>query len=135
MPAWMTWMMLFLQTFNFLKVFHITRFLKFVPCCCCSILLKYFTTFNSSKMLLNITACLHETRSELKLAWNLKPLWNVALFTWQFTLRFHCSNFPKNSKTLLHMCKWYLLINANLMQNRCCAIGCFLNNSSKTHAH
>ena len=21
------------------------------------------------------------------------------------------------------------------MQNRCCAIGCFLNNSSKTHAH
>ena len=69
--------------------------------------------------------------------WNLKPLWNVVPFTWQFTWRFHCGNFPNNSKTLLHMymSKWYLLINANLMQNRCCAIDCFLNNSSKTHAH
>ena len=109
------WPLLFLKTFNFLKVFHITRLLKFVPCCCCSILLKYFTTFKSSKMLLNITACLHETQSELKPAWNLKTLWNVALFTWQFTLRFHCSNFPSNSKTLLHMCKWYLLVNGNLI--------------------
>ena len=34
----------------------------------------------------------------------------------------------------LHMCKSYLLINANLMQNnRYCTIGCFLNNSSKAH--
>ena len=24
---------------------------------------------------------------------------------WQFTWRFHCGNFPSNSKTLLHMCK------------------------------
>ena len=60
-------------------------------------------------------ARLHETRSELKLVWNLKPLWNVVPFTWQFTWRFHCGNFPNNSKTLLHMCKWYLLINANLI--------------------
>ena len=33
----------------------------------------------------------------------------------QFTWRFHCGNFPNNSKTLFHMCKWYLLINANLI--------------------
>ena len=47
-------------------------------------------------------------------------------------------NFPNNSKTLLHMCKWYLLINAKLnyiMQNRRCTIGCFLNNSEQAHAH
>ena len=56
-----------------------------------------------------LRARLHETRSELK------PLWNVIPFTWQFAMRFHCSNFPNNSKTLLHMCKWYLLINANLI--------------------
>ena len=36
-------------------------------------------------------------------------------FTCQFTWRFHCGNFPNNSKALLHMCKWYLLINANLI--------------------
>ena len=53
-------------------------------------------------------ARLHDTRSELKLIWNLKPLWNVVPFTWQFTWRFQCSNFPNNSKALLHMCKWYL---------------------------
>ena len=62
-----------------------------------------------------LRAPLHDTRSELKPVWNLKPLWNVVLFTWQFTWRFHCSSFPNNSKTLLHMCKWYLLINANLI--------------------
>ena len=82
-----------------------------------------------------LRARLHDTRSELKPVWNLKPLWNVVPFTWQFTWRFHCRNFPNNSKTLLHMCNWHLLINANLMQNGYCAIGCFLNNSSKTHAH
>ena len=57
-------------------------------------------------------ARLHETRSTLKPVWNLKPLWNVVLFTWQFTWRFHCNNFPNNSKALLHTCI-YLLINAN----------------------
>ena len=55
-----------------------------------------------------------DSKYELKLVWNLKPLWNVVPFIWQFTWRFHCSNFPNNRKTLLHMCKWYLLINANL---------------------
>ena len=35
---------------------------------------------------------------------------------------------------LFHMYKWYLLINANLMQNRFCDTDCFLNNS-KAHAH
>ena len=82
------------------------------------------------------SARLHETRSELKPVWNLKLLGNVVPFTWQFHCeqpwnlrpllkivlfpwRFHCSNFP-NSKTcvnvnVLHMCKWYLLINANLI--------------------
>ena len=68
-------------------------------------------------------ARLHETRSEIKPVWNLEPLWNVVPFTWQFKRRFHCGNFPRNNKTLLHMC------------NRCCAIDCFLNNSSKSHAH
>ena len=53
-------------------------------------------------------ARLHETRSELKPVWNLKPLWNVVPFTWQFTWRFHCCKFPNNSKTLIHMWKWYL---------------------------
>ena len=60
-------------------------------------------------------ARLHETRSEIKPVWNLKPLWNVVPFTWQLTWRFHCSNFRNNSKTPLHMCKWYILINANLI--------------------
>ena len=31
-------------------------------------------------------------------------------FTWRFP-----NNFPNNSKTLLHMCKWHLLLNANLI--------------------
>ena len=30
---------------------------------------------------------------------------DMSLFTWHFTWRFHCGNFPNNSKTLLHMCK------------------------------
>ena len=38
------------------------------------------------------------------------------LITWKF----HCGNFPNNSKTLLHMCKWYLLINANLIDAKKC---------------
>ena len=59
---------------------------------------------------------LHETRSELRPVWNLKPLWDVILFTWQFTWRFHCGNFKNNSKALLHMCKWYFLINVNLIK-------------------
>ena len=33
-------------------------------------------------------ACLHETRSELKPVWNLKPLWKVVSFTWWF----HCGS-------------------------------------------
>ena len=52
---------------------------------------------------------MHETRSELKQVWNIKPLWKVVPFTWQFhygrpwnlkslseivpfTWRFHCGN-------------------------------------------
>ena len=52
--------------------------------------------------------------------WNLRPLWNVVPFTWQFTWRFHCGIFPNNSKTLLHMCKWYLFSNANLINAKKC---------------
>ena len=53
--------------------------------------------------------------SILKPGWNLKPLWNVVPFRWQFTWRFHCGNFSNNSMTPLYMCKCYLLINANLI--------------------
>ena len=42
-------------------------------------------------------ARLYETQSELK------PLWNVDPFSWQFTWRFHCGNFPNNSKTIPHV--------------------------------
>ena len=52
-----------------------------------------------------LRARLHETWSELK------PLWNVVPFTWKF----HCHNFSNNGKALLHMCKWYLLGYANLI--------------------
>ena len=62
---------------------------------------------------LKLRASLHDTQSELKPVWNLKPVWKVVPFTWQFTWRFHCGNFLNNNKTLLHMCKWYLLINAH----------------------
>ena len=41
-----------------------------------------------------IRARLHETRSELKPVWDLKPLWKMFLFTW----RFYCGNFPNCSK-------------------------------------
>ena len=37
---------------------------------------------------LSYRARLHKTRSELKPCWNLKPLWKVVPFTWQF----HCGN-------------------------------------------
>ena len=101
---------------------------------------RWATLIGSFEFNINITynslrARLHETRSELKPVWNLKPLWNVVPFTWQlhceqpwnfkplskivpFTWRFHCGNFPNRSKTLLHMCKWYLLINANLIDTK-----------------
>ena len=50
--------------------------------------------------------------------------------------RFHCGNFPNNSKTLLHMYKSYLLINANLINGKqMLRYWLFLNNSSKAHAH
>ena len=67
-----------------------------------------------------VRARLDETQSELKPVWHVKPLWNVVLFTWQFTWRFHCDNFPNISKTLLHMCKWYLLINVHLINAEKC---------------
>ena len=88
-----------------------------------------------------------ETRSELRPVWNLKPLWNVVPLTWQFhcgqpwnlkpfTWRFHCGNFPNHSKTLLHMCKWYLLINVNLIDaKQMLRYWLFLENRSKAHAH
>ena len=44
----------------------------------------------------------HDTRSELKPVANLKPLWKVVPFTWQF----HCGNFPDYSKILMHLRKW-----------------------------
>ena len=61
-----------------------------------------------------IRARLHETRSELKPVWNLKSL------RFEISFRLHGSwhgdvNFPNNSKPLLHICKWYLLINENLI--------------------
>ena len=62
-----------------------------------------------------IRARLHEIRSELKPVWNLKTLWNVFLFTWQFTWRFQSGSFLNNRKALLHLCRWYLLINVNLL--------------------
>ena len=97
------------------------------------ILQQHYSLHFDSQLLLFLKilrARIHETRSELKPVWNLKPLWNVVPFTWQFhceqhrnlkllskivpfTRRFHCGNFPNHSNTLLHMCKWYLLINAN----------------------
>ena len=73
-----------------------------------------------NSFILKLRARLHETRIELKPVWNLKPLWNVVLFTWQFTWRFRCGNFPNNSKALLHVCKWYLLINVNLINAKKC---------------
>ena len=73
---------------------------------------------NSCNICPYVRARLHETRSELKTVWNLKPLWNVVPFTWQFTWTFRCGNFPNNSKTLLHICKWYILVNANLIDAR-----------------
>ena len=81
-------------------------------------LFKHYFQLKSCKDIIHcsvLRARLHETRSKLKPVSNLKLLWNVVLLTWQFTWRFHCDNFSNNSKTLLHMCKWYLLINANLI--------------------
>ena len=57
------------------------------------------------------------------------PFSNKTTFTWdskwtqtglKFTWKSHCGNFPNNSKTLLHMCEWYLLINANLINAKKC---------------
>ena len=36
----------------------------------------------------------------------------------KFALRFHCSNFLNHGNTLLHMCKWYFLINVNLIDGK-----------------
>ena len=80
-------------------------------------------------------ARLHETRSEHKPVWNLKPLWNVVPFTWQFTWRFHCGNFPNNSKALLHMCKWYFLINVNLINAKNCYQWKLLIDASLEHVY
>ena len=83
------------------------------------------------KMSSSLRARLQETRSELRPVWNLKTLSKVILFTWQFHCkqpwnlkplskivlfpwRFYCGNFPNHCKNLLHMCKWYLLINVSL---------------------
>ena len=44
---------------------------------------KNNVTFNISEN--SLRAHLHETQSELKPIWNLKLLWNVIQFTWQFT--------------------------------------------------
>ena len=80
----------------------------------------------------SLRAPLHETRSELKPIWNIKLLWKVVSFTWQFHYeqpwnlkplsktvqfiwRFHFGNFLNHSKTLLHTCKWYFLINASFI--------------------
>ena len=38
-----------------------------------------------------------------------KSIWHS--LTWIF----HCGNFLNHSKTLLHMCNWYILINVNLI--------------------
>ena len=75
-------------------------------------------TSNTPRSILR--ARLHDTRSELKPVWNLKPLRNVVPFIWQFTWRFHCGSFPFKSEALLHMCKWYLLININLISAKKC---------------
>ena len=61
-----------------------------------------------------LRAHLHETQSELKPAWNLKPLWKIV----PFTLRFHCGNFRKHNKILMHMGKRKLLINASLINSK-----------------
>ena len=46
-----------------------------------------------------------------KQPWNLKPLSKLVPFAWGF----YCGNCPNHSKTLMHMCKRYILINANLI--------------------
>ena len=74
-----------------------------------------------SSIVVKFRARLHDTQSELKPVWYLKPLWNVVPFTWQFKWRFHCGNFPSNGKTLLHLCKWYLLISAKLINTKKCS--------------
>ena len=75
-----------------------------------------------NKSVIILKARLHETRSELKLVWNIEQLWKVVPFTWQFhygqpwdlkpllknfpfTWRFHCGNFPNRNKILMHMHK------------------------------
>ena len=73
--------------------------------------------------------------------WKLKSLSTFLPFTW----RFQCGNFPNHSKTQLHIRRWYLLINANLIdvkqmlrywlvfkqqQQSRCALACNFNDSA-----
>ena len=73
------------------------------------------TCFTKVSLFFSFRPRLHEIRSELKPVWNLKPLRNVVPCTWQFTWRFHCDIFRNSSKTLLCMWKWYVFIDANLI--------------------
>ena len=50
-----------------------------------SVFLFFFFSFLLFELLRPLWAGLHENQSELKPISNLKPLWNVVLFTWQFT--------------------------------------------------
>ena len=61
----------------------------------------------------------------------MRPEVNSNLFElsnrFEMSFRLHGSlhgdvNFPNNSKALLHMCKWYLLINANLINAKQMAV-------------
>ena len=61
---------------------HITRE-NFVSRC--SFCLSFFFSFLLFELLRPLWAGLHENQGELKPISNLKPLWNVVLFTWQFT--------------------------------------------------
>ena len=96
------------------------------------ILLQNQCSWNLLWTTIKLRARLHETRSELKPVWNLKPLWKVVPFTWQFhygqlwdlkplskifpfTWRYHCDNFSNRSRILMHMRKLSLLINVSLI--------------------
>ena len=107
------------DTGNFDGVSKVTfSFPRFVSACT-----KLAHLSNSFLNKVVFRAGLHESRSELKLVWNLKPLWKVVTFTCQFyygqpwdlkplskvvpfTWRFHCGNFSNHSKILMHMHRW-----------------------------